>query len=217
MTRFFSLVFSHASLFIVWSRHLFLWWTHSQLRLFPLFLYPLSLMLVGYDCAYFLYYHTTELLLSYLWYQDYLTYAFLNHNNSTFFHGYVFLQNLSHSIYLVHHLHFHSIFVRYFYHLLFSTLNFTLWITSTASYSVIGYWQFLIAYWMEKSCINYPYFLLSVPIMKSITNDSSYAFFFVLIISSVSFTSSSFLNSLVFLTKLPRKIQSNFSRCSSLV
>ena len=54
---------------------------------------------------------------------------------------------------------------------------------------------------MEKSCINYPYFLLSDTLMKTIVGHASNTFYFILIISSVSSTSLSFLNSLIFLTK----------------
>ena len=85
--------------------------------------------------------------------------------------------------------------------ILFSDLNFNLRITSTASCSVFGYLLFLIVYLMEKSCINHTYFILSYPIIKTIFDHASNEFFFVLIVSSASFTSSSFLNYLVILTK----------------
>ena len=73
---------------------------------------------------------------------------------------------------------------------LFSDLNFTLRLASTSLRDVFRYWLFSIMYWMERSCINSLYFLLSDPLTKTIFNHFSNLFFFVLIISSASSTSS---------------------------
>ena len=120
-----------------------------------------------------------------------------------FFHVSVFVQNLFYLVYLAHHLHF-FLFLCVTLSSLFSGLNFVLRITSTDSWSGLVYWLFLIVYWIEKSCINFPYFLLSGPLVETIVDHASNAFFLILIKSSESFTSSSFLNSLFFLTKLSK-------------
>ena len=90
--------------------------------------------------------------------------------------------------------------------LLCSAFNITLRMTSTASCNIFGYLFFLIHYLMEKSCASSPYFLLSGLLIKTIVDHDSNVFFFILIILSASYTSSSFLNSLVVLIKLSKQI-----------
>ena len=117
------------------------------------------------------------------------------------FHVSVFVQGSFYLIYLARHLHF-ILFLCDTISLFFSDLNFTVRITSTASWSVLGYWLFLIVYGMERSCINSPYFLLSYPLIKTIFDHASNEISLIWIISSASYTSWSLLNSLVVLTKL---------------
>ena len=133
------------------------------------------------------------------------------------FHVSVFVKTPSRSICLACHLHF-FLFLCVTLSLSFSGLNFTLCKTYTASCSVLGYWLFLIVYLMDKSWNNYPYFILSDPIMKIIFDHASNACIFTFVPSSISLTLSTFFNSLVVSKKLSIfLLQYNFSLWCSLV
>ena len=104
--RSFVAFFSHANLFLIRSSRLFLYWTHSHLRHYPLFVHTLCIFFICGDFLNCLSCQTIDILLLYISYHNYLTYTFLNHINSTFFRVSVFVQNSFHFIYLDHHLHF---------------------------------------------------------------------------------------------------------------
>ena len=104
MTRLLSLFLYHANWFLICSRSLFLYWTHSHLRHYPLFVNLLFLFIVGYYFVHFLSCQTTDILISYLLSRNYLTYTFMNHRNSTF--SCFCVCEKKYYIYLTHHLHF---------------------------------------------------------------------------------------------------------------
>ena len=84
MTRVLSLVCSHANWFLIRYNRLFLYWTHSHICIFPLFVHTLCLMLVGNDCEHFLCCKTTYILLYYIWYHNHLTYDLVQPKTSIF-------------------------------------------------------------------------------------------------------------------------------------